>query len=1072
VTLLSLPIVLQVGSLVADTQRTNVMLRNTVNEFLLLSNTQFIESRVWGEDERNKSDVKPEESAATSADAAVSGEQVIDQRYRDAIGLGMSALSLTEFGRPPKPVPVAQPEAPDGAAPAAEAPVEESSEDEGANDRFNRRPLPFVIGTEEFDEDDHVGLFDPDAPESEEPAEAAGAMNDDDEEDDSDSDLNGAPAQPLADAEVVVGAPQSADQVIDAGAVEGSAGIPAAPHMQADVQQPSDDASGQQGGAPSAAEMGGQGPPRTLADELASRLGVAPAARPEASAEVGGAAPPSVAVPAAEPEPVANSDPFAAASGSAWGASLFEETSAAPVDIFATSSKGMFDTESIFAASGPAPTVDIFSATVDDIFGTAPPQQKTETKAAAAPAAASAAAADVFSGDIFGSAPPPAAVSAPAPAAARKPAPSTDLFGEPVLGGGSADDIFGAFEPPAVAKKEPPPVIAATAVVAAAAPASDSSVSSVVQEAAPAAAAARKPPPGAVNLFGGVDLFGGNAPGTPSLSRDRARSSSISAEKKASRPSTPSNLPPAPFAASEPVLADAPAPAASAPVPAGPKKPAGAVSLFGGVDLFGSSPSDTGNLFAAPKKPAAPATSSLFGDSDLFGSSPKKETAKKPASSDLFGTSPQTSSAIPAPAAAKKAAAPPSSSGLFGDDSDFGSLFAVPAPAKAAEKPAAKIPEKVAEPAAVQEEEPSESSPPPSAAAAAPPQKKGPAGAVSLFGGVDLFGGASPAIGKKGDRPPPPKSSPSPPTTVPVPAASAAAATTVPAVKAAPAKASLFGDDGDGGLFAPIKPAASSTSTAAPSKPGLFGDDDLFSVKPKAAAASKPSASLFGSSPVSGGDLFAPKPAVVAVRPTPSVAEPVVASPLSKTTAFADPLSGSPKGKIAALGAGINFNPAMLSGAGRPPPKAEPVVEVRLTESGLEISNAGARLGDEATQGAKSKATLRRKGARRAPTRKKADDDWDEDDDDGKDESPSSSALPSPAVAVAVAAVSAAPLSAASAPIAAAARSVASTPAVAPTSDADIFGSLGAFAAAPTADIFGDGAAAAPDIFGDVPSIF
>jgi hypothetical protein len=216
---------------------------------------------------------------------------------------------------------------------------------------------------------------------------------------------------------------------------------------------------------------------------------------------------------------------------------------------------------------------------------------------------------------------------------------------------------------------------------------------------------------------------------------------------------------------------------------------------------------------------------------------------------------------------------------------------------------------------------------------------------VSLFGGVDLFGASD------NSRPAPPAKAPSPPTVAPA--------------KAPLKGTSLFGDDDDmGGLFTPIKTASPAAASAAPKQTSsLFGGgDDLFAVKPRAvkATASKAvAAPLFGSAPLSNDDLFGAKPAVVAVKPavapTPSPTAAVVASPVKP--ALSDPLSGSPSskgGKIASLGAGINFNPAMLLGGGRPTPKAAPEPEVRVTESGtVEVANAGKRLGDEATQGAK-----------------------------------------------------------------------------------------------------------------------
>lgn len=102
-----------VGGLVADTNRTNVVMRNTVNEFLLLSNTQFIESRVWNEDVREmaasgnveESTSAPLEDPAASvgdaegAEGADTADAVIDERYREAMSLGLAALERTAFGK-------------------------------------------------------------------------------------------------------------------------------------------------------------------------------------------------------------------------------------------------------------------------------------------------------------------------------------------------------------------------------------------------------------------------------------------------------------------------------------------------------------------------------------------------------------------------------------------------------------------------------------------------------------------------------------------------------------------------------------------------------------------------------------------------------------------------------------------------------------------------------------------------------------------------------------------------------------------------------------------------------------
>jgi hypothetical protein len=597
----------QVGGLVADTQRANVQLLNTVNEFLLLSNTQFIESRVWGENEgiKKEEEKKPEAAAAAApgSESAASGGDAIDQRYREAIGLGVAAMALTSFGRQPKaPVAVAAPpEGADGAAESA-APADDS-ESEDEHDRFNRRPLPFVIGTEEFDEDDRVGLFDPERSD-EEKAEATmqpGDDDDDDEEEEDDSYELAMPRVPqpagMGDVHAVeaVGAPDGASEQYVQQQQSDEQQRPQSQHFPGEGEQPPL-------APPAPADMGGVGPPRTLADELASRLGVAP--RPADPVALPSAVPvvEEDAAPAA-----ASSDPFAAAAPSnAWGASLFEENVPAPVDIFAPSAKGMFDTESIFSDAAGAPPVDIFSATADDLFGTAAPKRSEPPRAAAPsvvaavvaappPAAAAVAAPksavdDIFGGSIFGDAPPVAAAAAKRLAAAS--AYDDDIFGaQPAAGGPNGNDIFGSFSVAApapaaaaavVAARPPAPAVVAP-VITAPSPVPAAAVEAPVAAAVattPVQAAGPKRPVGAVSLFGGVDMFSGASPGTPSLSRQSRTAST------GSRSATPANvveeLPPSIV---EPG-SSAPAPA---PAPAGPKRPAGAVSMFGGVDLFGFS---------------------------------------------------------------------------------------------------------------------------------------------------------------------------------------------------------------------------------------------------------------------------------------------------------------------------------------------------------------------------------------------------------------------------------------------------------------------------------------------------
>jgi hypothetical protein len=455
-------------------------------------------------------------------------------------------------------------------------------------------------------------------------------------------------------------------------------------------------------------------------------------------------------------------------------------------------------------------------------------------------------------------------------------------------------------------------------------------------------------------------------------------------------------------------------------------------------------------LFSEPpktseaKKITAP---SIFDSgTDLFGSSPS--------ASDLFGTPKKSSLSTGA------ALPPAAKSSLFGDD-EFSSLFSAPAPAKqksapapapapavkaVAEEPSVAAPEVEEAPVAVVAEEP------------APAARKKPVGGVSLFGGADLFGSSPPSAGKS--RPAPPKTSPAP---------------------AAASGGGLFGDDEEIAAKPVAAPAVAAPAAVKKTSASLFGDDDPLFGSSSSSSSTKKSTSLFGDSG-KADDLFSVKPAVVVTKkasPVKAPAESVAASP-AKKEAFTDPLAGSPKKKnIAALGANINFNPAMLLGGGRPPPKEAPATEAHLNEAGdLVLENESKRLVDEASSGQKSKATLRRKGAKkRAPTRRRkaADDEWDVSDDEEENKPISTTdGIPSVAEAVVVDETPAA----VSAPIIA---SDVSAPISASATGGDIFGeSAGDIfgdASASTADIFTTPAttATAPDIFGnlgDAPDIF
>jgi hypothetical protein len=75
----------------------------------------------------------------------------------DAIGNGLQALKLSALANPPKPpMPASMTE--EGGEGAAAAPEADAQADK-TPDPYAKFPLPYVIGTVEFHEDDFCGLF-------------------------------------------------------------------------------------------------------------------------------------------------------------------------------------------------------------------------------------------------------------------------------------------------------------------------------------------------------------------------------------------------------------------------------------------------------------------------------------------------------------------------------------------------------------------------------------------------------------------------------------------------------------------------------------------------------------------------------------------------------------------------------------------------------------------------------------------------------------------------------------------------------------------------------------------------
>jgi hypothetical protein len=114
-----------------DANCSEIRLKNAFNQFLMLSNTQFIENRVYEEDDPLE-DVTPTETESTEAAASPASTPVMEL-YGRALSLGMEAMKMFT--------------------------LMEDGED-FAIDVYNERPLPFVIGSKDFLEDETLGLGD------------------------------------------------------------------------------------------------------------------------------------------------------------------------------------------------------------------------------------------------------------------------------------------------------------------------------------------------------------------------------------------------------------------------------------------------------------------------------------------------------------------------------------------------------------------------------------------------------------------------------------------------------------------------------------------------------------------------------------------------------------------------------------------------------------------------------------------------------------------------------------------------------------------------------------------------
>jgi len=137
------------------TSTTGIRVNNVFNEFLMLSNNQFIENRVYEDDETS---IPTKEDDKNPVDLASSPEQmeaILMPKYTEAIGLGIEVLLAfaieSEETEQPEDEGAEQKE-------ATEVKKKPKSAIDELVDIYSKNPLPAIIGTKQFNEDEYCGL--------------------------------------------------------------------------------------------------------------------------------------------------------------------------------------------------------------------------------------------------------------------------------------------------------------------------------------------------------------------------------------------------------------------------------------------------------------------------------------------------------------------------------------------------------------------------------------------------------------------------------------------------------------------------------------------------------------------------------------------------------------------------------------------------------------------------------------------------------------------------------------------------------------------------------------------------
>ncbi|KAH3744402.1 WASH complex subunit FAM21C [Pelomyxa schiedti] len=159
----------EVNGLVHQSRVADVNLHNTFNNFLMLSNTQYIENRVDEDDPAELTANADKRAQAEPKDETPTQQQIMEKNA-SALAYGIQEM-IKFYGPVSVPQTPAAPETPAQVAPTpdsastAAAPAPPKTQ---GRDVWSNLPLPCVYGTDDYIKDDHCGLLAEDDDEDEE----------------------------------------------------------------------------------------------------------------------------------------------------------------------------------------------------------------------------------------------------------------------------------------------------------------------------------------------------------------------------------------------------------------------------------------------------------------------------------------------------------------------------------------------------------------------------------------------------------------------------------------------------------------------------------------------------------------------------------------------------------------------------------------------------------------------------------------------------------------------------------------------------------------------------------------